>query len=120
MPGAKEQGFIAQATKRRAQRPGQAQGVFGIFQSSQEVQQIIDFLLREEGSTADDVVVQTLFTKGFFIEVDLAHRPEEEDDVALAHWPQRAFTNLVVRYERFLADHCLDPTGNPGSFAATG
>ena len=75
VPAQDEQGLVAEAAERRAQRPGQADAVLRVLQGAEQVEQVVDLLLGEEGPAADEVVVQPVAAQGRLVEVRRCSSP---------------------------------------------
>ena len=80
--GKPEQRVVADREERAPERPGQRHGVGRVLHGREEVDQVEDFLLREEPRPADDVEVEPLGHQGPLVHRRIAQRPEQDCHVA--------------------------------------
>ena len=77
-----EQRFVGEREEGAAEDAGEADFVGRAGDGAEQVQDVEDFLLSVEGVATDDVVVEAVVAEGFFVDVDVAQRAEEDGDVA--------------------------------------
>ena len=63
-PAEHEQRLVAQAAERRPQHAGQADAVLRVLQGAEQIQEIVNLLLGEEGPAADEVVIEAVPAAG--------------------------------------------------------
>ena len=80
--GEPEERFVGEREERAAEDAGEADFVGGAGDGAEQVEDVEDFLLGVERVAADEVVVEAVFAEGFFVDLDVAERAEEDGDVA--------------------------------------
>ena len=93
-----KQRLVVQTEHRTAEDAGQAHLVARAIERSQQVQQVVDFLLGVEGVAADEIVGDLVASQGLFVVFDVRQRTEQEGEIAgtggsgrwLARWPLRS------------------------------
>ena len=83
-----EQRFVGEREERAAQHAGQADFVGRAGDGAEQVEHVVDFLLRVERVAADEVVVEAVFAERFFVHLHVAQRAEQDGDVAELQRPR--------------------------------
>ena len=108
-----EQRFVGQREHRTAQHAGERDFVGGTGQRSQQIHDVVNFLLGVKRMAADQIIIDAVFPQRFFIMLHVGKSAKQYRNVTLLNGPRDPL--LSVRFHGDPWFHLIDHAANsPG------